>query len=223
MNKDCKKIILNHEIECYEYGRDMYLLSNGLNYYRWIASAKNKFFFLLPDPKIYQIIFLKTFIFLLFSIYILSFFLLLWVNIILSLFICSILYVSLMTRLKKELNFLPKQPLAIIDLEKSTISFFRRNNFPGVQIPQNNLTITCKQIKNLELVSNISVFSGNHEISQIIGHAPFFALYLNYSDNNIEKRTLIFVAIRLKRKVYMPIIELLRLRLEKHIGLNIPS
>ena len=32
MNKDCKKIILNHEIECYEYGRDMYLLSNGGNF-----------------------------------------------------------------------------------------------------------------------------------------------------------------------------------------------
>ncbi len=224
MNNGCRKIILNHEIGCYyEFGNEMFLLNHGLNYYRWTASAEKKRFYLLPDPKLYQIVFLKTFIIFLFSIYILSFFFLLWVNIILSLSISSVFYVLSKNRLKKILRGLPRHPLAIIDLEKSAISFFRRNNFPGVQIPQNKLTISSQQIENLELVADTSVLSWKYEIWQVIGHAPYFALFLNYSDNNVKKRILVFVAVRLKRKVYMPMTELLRLRLEHHIGLNIPS
>ena len=218
------KFVLNHYVDCDESGQDMRMLSDGLNDCRWVSAKKGKKLFLLARRKVNPVFCLPIPLF--FLCFVHFFDNPLWLKITVmavSLFIFLFVY----ARRKKDLSLLPKRPLAVIDLEKSTLSIFRRGVFPGIQIRARRLTLKKAEIEKLELVSGDAFTITGDRLSQPFigggnpGPRTFSALYLHYADKNRGKE-LVFIAMPLRNKIYRPLVEQLHLKLEYHIGTDVP-
>ncbi len=224
MNNLRGKIVLNHYLDCYEGGRDMRMLYDGLNNCRWVSAKKGKKLFLLARRSINPVLCLPL---LLLQVFVLTFpSFPVWFKLVL---VSGILIVSFFVykKQKRELSFLPKRPLAVIDLEKSALSIFRRGVFPGIQIRARRLTVGKEEIEKLEWVyGDAFTITGDRLSLPVIGGGnpgprTFSALYLHYADKNRGKE-LLFVAMPLRNRIYRPIVEQLHLKLEYHTGTDVP-
>jgi hypothetical protein len=47
-----------------------------------------------------------------------------------------------------------------------------------IQIPEERLVLETTHLERLELVRGLSIHSGGNRIDQVVGYAPFYAVYL---------------------------------------------